>query len=124
MAQVVPACRQDANLLDFLEKLLTFNPSKRISVQRALEVRTYPRAQRYLLVYFIVNFSNFVPFLPQHPFLAANRAPETEIVADFSYDGDFDFEDEDADSLDKERIQSLMWNEIRYMHPYIRSTHP
>lgn len=96
MNQIVPEFRKETDLLDLLEKLLTFNPDKRISVQNALE----------------------------HPFLAANRIPESEIVADFTYADAFSFENEDPETLNKERIQSLMWKELQSLHPYIPSSYP
>ena len=96
MAAIIPECRNNTDCLDLLEKLLCFNPDKRISVTNALE----------------------------HPFLAANRAPSTEIVADFTYDDAFSFENMDPEALDKKTIQSLMWEQLRSLHPYIPSRHP
>ena len=94
--QRIPDCKKDRDLADFMQKLLAFNPDKRITVQSALE----------------------------HPFLAPNRVPESEIEANFSYADAFDFEEESADTLDKNKIQSLMWEQIRAYHPYIPPNHP
>ena len=94
--QVIPDCRKDPHLLNLVQNLLTFNPEKRITVDNALA----------------------------HPFLAGNRVPESEVTASFTYEDEFAFESEDPESFDKERIQSLMWEQLRSMHPYIPSLHP
>lgn len=54
-----------------------------------------------------------------HPFMGSLHNPDDEPCADFSFD--FDFEDED---LSRERVQSLIWDEIRELHPDIPETHP
>jgi serine/threonine protein kinase len=96
MHTVIPECRRDPDLLDMMQRLLTFEPNKRISVLEALE----------------------------HPLMASNRAPETEITAAFTFEDDFSFENEDPDALDKDRIQTLMWEQMRFLHPYILPRHP
>jgi mitogen-activated protein kinase 1/3 len=96
MPSAVPACRGDPDLLDMMQRLLTFQPARRITVQEALE----------------------------HPFLAANRVPESEVTAQFTFEDDFGFESEDPDSLDKDRLQTLMWEQMRLLHPYISPRHP
>ena len=95
-SQLVPDCRRDTDLLDILEKFLRFSPDDRISIDNALE----------------------------HPFLASNRNPSSEIVADFTYDDAFHFEEENPDTLGKDRIQELMWQELREMHEYLPPSHP
>jgi mitogen-activated protein kinase 1/3 len=55
----------------------------------------------------------------QHPFLSSLHNPEDEPVADFTFS--FDFEHED---LKKERIQELMWEEIRTYHKEIPEKYP
>jgi len=54
-----------------------------------------------------------------HPFMASLHNAEDEPVADFTFD--FDFEDEE---LSRERVQALIWDEIREVHPDIPETHP
>lgn len=54
-----------------------------------------------------------------HPFMASLHNPEDEPVADFTFD--FDFEDEE---LSRERVQALIWDEIREVHKDIPETHP
>jgi serine/threonine protein kinase len=55
----------------------------------------------------------------QHPFLASLHNPEDEPVADFTFS--FDFENEE---LSRERIQELIWEEIRQYHPDIPEQYP
>ena len=54
-----------------------------------------------------------------HPFMSSLHNPDDEPCANFTFD--FDFEDED---LSRERVQALIWDEIREMHSDIPETHP
>lgn len=47
-----------------------------------------------------------------HPFMSPLHNPEEEPVANFTFN--FDFEDED---LSRERVQELIWDEVRMLHP-------
>lgn len=55
-----------------------------------------------------------------HPFFASLHNPEDEPLADFQFPH-FAFEDEE---LSKERVQELIWDEIRELHPDIPETYP
>lgn len=55
----------------------------------------------------------------EHPFLQSLHNADDEPNANFTFS--FDFEDEE---LDRERIQELMWDEMRTYHPDISSSHP
>jgi serine/threonine protein kinase len=65
MAELFPAHKDEHEALDLLSKMLEFNPSNRISMEKALE----------------------------HPFLASLHNPDDEPIADFTFS--FDFENED-----------------------------
>jgi serine/threonine protein kinase len=52
-----------------------------------------------------------------HPFMATLHNEETETVADFTYSFPFDNED-----LSSERVQELIWAELREMHPDMPTT--
>lgn len=54
-----------------------------------------------------------------HPFMASLHNPDDEPSADFTFD--FDFEDEE---LSRERVQALIWDEIREVHTDIPENHP
>lgn len=54
-----------------------------------------------------------------HPFMASLHNPDDEPVANFTFD--FDFEDED---LSRERVQALIWDEVRALHPDIPESPP
>jgi serine/threonine protein kinase len=55
----------------------------------------------------------------EHPFLSSLHNPEDEPTADFHFH--FAFEEED---LSKERVQELIWEEIRELYPDIPETFP
>ena len=55
----------------------------------------------------------------EHPFLASLHNPEDEPTASFTFS--FDFENED---LPKERVQELIWQEVRGYHPEIPAAPP
>lgn len=55
----------------------------------------------------------------EHPFLSSLHNPEDEPTADFNFH--FAFEEED---LSKERVQELIWEEIRELYPDIPETFP
>lgn len=55
----------------------------------------------------------------EHPFLSSLHNAEDEPNADFTFN--FDFENED---LPREKVQELIWAEIRELHPYIPETYP
>lgn len=55
----------------------------------------------------------------QHPFLSSLHNPEDEPTADFTFS--FAFENEE---LSRERIQELIWEEIRGYHPDIPEQYP
>ena len=55
----------------------------------------------------------------QHPFLSSLHNPDDEPVANFTFS--FDFENEE---LSRERIQELIWEEIRTYHPDIPEAYP
>lgn len=77
--------------LDLLEKMLTFNPKKRISVNEALA----------------------------HPYLAALHDPKIEIVCSQPWDHDFENELMDK-NLTKEALQEFMWDEIYKFRSHLR----
>lgn len=54
-----------------------------------------------------------------HPFMSSLHNPDDEPLANFTFD--FDFEDEE---LSRERVQALIWDEIREVHNDIPETHP
>lgn len=54
-----------------------------------------------------------------HPFLASLHNEEDEPTSDFQFD--FEFEHED---LSRERVQQLIWNEIRALHPHMSEKYP
>jgi len=54
-----------------------------------------------------------------HPFLASLHNPNDEPVADFTFS--FEFENEE---LSRERVQELIWDEIRLYHPTLPDTYP
>ena len=54
-----------------------------------------------------------------HPFLASLHNPEDEPVANFTFS--FDFENED---LSREKVQELIWHEVRGYHPEIPESPP
>mmetsp|Transcript_3029 Transcript_3029/g.4626 ORF Transcript_3029/g.4626 Transcript_3029/m.4626 type:complete len:417 (-) Transcript_3029:254-1504(-) len=54
-----------------------------------------------------------------HPFMSSLHNPDDEPIADFTFD--FAFEDDD---LSRERVQALIWDEIRELHPDIPETCP
>jgi len=54
-----------------------------------------------------------------HPFLASLHNPEDEPVANFTFT--FDFENED---LSREKVQELIWQEVRAYHPDIPESPP
>jgi len=54
-----------------------------------------------------------------HPFLASLHNPEDEPVANFTFT--FDFENEE---LSREKVQELIWQEIRAYHPEIPESPP
>jgi mitogen-activated protein kinase 1/3 len=54
-----------------------------------------------------------------HPFLASLHNPEDEPVAGFTFT--FDFENED---LSREKVQELIWQEVRTYHPDIPESPP
>ena len=54
-----------------------------------------------------------------HPFLASLHNEEDEPTANFQFD--FEFEHED---LSRERVQELIWDEIRDMHPHMPAKYP
>lgn len=70
--------------LDLLEKLLAFNPAKRISVEDAL----------------------------RHPYLEPYHDPEDEPTAPPIPEGFFDF-DKNKDSLSKEQLKCKFWIDTR-----------
>ena len=55
----------------------------------------------------------------EHPFMSSLHNPEDEPVADFVFS--FDFENEE---LSRERVQSLIWEEMRELHPDIPEVAP
>ena len=55
----------------------------------------------------------------EHPYLASLHNPSDEPVADFTFS--FDFENEE---LPRERVQELIWEEIRGFHPEIAEINP
>ena len=55
----------------------------------------------------------------EHPFLASLHNAEDEPTADFTFS--FDFENED---LPREKVQELIWAEIRDLHPHINESYP
>jgi len=55
----------------------------------------------------------------EHPYLSSLHNPSDEPVADFHFS--FDFEHED---LPRERVQELIWKEIREYHPEIAEINP
>lgn len=55
----------------------------------------------------------------EHPFLASLHNPDDEPVANFTFS--FDFENED---LPKERVQALIWDEIKGYHPEVPDLNP
>lgn len=55
----------------------------------------------------------------EHPFLHSLHNADDEPSADFTFA--FDFENEE---LSRERIQELIWEEMRTYHPEIPETHP
>jgi serine/threonine protein kinase len=55
----------------------------------------------------------------EHPFLASLHNPQDEPVADFTFS--FDFENEE---LPRERVQELIWEEMRTYHPEIAAAYP
>jgi hypothetical protein len=55
----------------------------------------------------------------KHPFLQSLHNPDDEPVANFTFT--FDFEHEE---LGRERIQELIWEEMRTYHPEISHTYP
>ena len=69
--------------LDLLEKLLAFNPVKRITVEEALK----------------------------HPYLEPYHDPDDEPTADPIPEEFFDF-DRNKEQLSKEELKALIWNEI------------
>jgi len=69
--------------LDMLEKLLAFNPTKRITVEEALK----------------------------HPYLEPYHDPEDEPSADPIPESFFDF-DKHKDQLSKEQLKQLIYDEI------------
>jgi mitogen-activated protein kinase 1/3 len=69
--------------LDLLEKLLAFNPVKRITVEEALK----------------------------HPYLEPYHDPEDEPTAEMIPEEFFDF-DRNKETLGKEELKGLIWREI------------
>lgn len=55
----------------------------------------------------------------KHPFMSSLHNPEDEPTANFSFH--FTFENE---TLSKERVQELIWDEIKQLHPDIPETFP
>ena len=55
----------------------------------------------------------------EHPFLQSLHNPDDEPVANFTFS--FDFEHEE---LTRERIQELIWEEMRTYHPDISEQYP
>jgi len=55
----------------------------------------------------------------EHPFLASLHNPDDEPLANFSFS--FDFENEE---LSRERVQELIWEELRTYHPHIPESPP
>lgn len=55
----------------------------------------------------------------EHPFLSTLHNPEDEPSADFTFS--FDFENEE---LPRERVQELIWEEMRTYHPEIPENYP
>ena len=55
----------------------------------------------------------------EHPFLASLHNPDDEPVANFTFS--FEFENEE---LSRERVQELIWDEIRSYHPSLPETFP
>jgi mitogen-activated protein kinase 1/3 len=73
----------NALALDLLEKMLSFNPTKRINVQEALA----------------------------HPYLEAYHDPDDEPGSDAIQEGFFDF-DKHKDQLSKEELKLMIYDEI------------
>lgn len=55
----------------------------------------------------------------EHPFLASLHNPDDEPAATFTFS--FDFENEE---LSRERVQELIWEELRTYHPHIPESPP
>jgi len=55
----------------------------------------------------------------EHPFLASLHNPDDEPVANFTFS--FEFENEE---LSRERVQELIWDEIRSYHPSLPESFP
>jgi serine/threonine protein kinase len=91
MATLFPQYRGETEALDLLAKMLTFLPSKRISVEDALA----------------------------HPFMASLHNPDDEPSLNYTFS--FPFENED---LSREKIQDLIWHEIRELHPEMSENPP
>ena len=91
LSQLFPGHAEDHQAIDLVLKMLTFHPTQRITIEKALE----------------------------HPFLQSLHNPEDEPVANFTFS--FDFEHEE---LTRERIQELIWEEMRSYHPDINENYP
>ncbi len=77
--------------IDLLNKMLQFNPKKRISIDEALA----------------------------HPYLAALHDPKIEVTCSQPWDHDFENELMDK-NLTKEALQEFMWDEIYKFRPTLR----
>lgn len=77
--------------LDLLEKMLTFNPKNRISVDEALA----------------------------HPYLKDLHDPKIEVVCEKPWNHDFEADLAD-NNLTKERLQEFMWDELYHFRPALK----
>jgi serine/threonine protein kinase len=55
----------------------------------------------------------------EHPFLLSLHNPDDEPVADFTFF--FEFENEE---LPREKVQELIWDEVRSYHPFLSENPP
>jgi serine/threonine protein kinase len=55
----------------------------------------------------------------EHPFLLSLHNPEDEPVANFTFS--FEFEN---DELPREKVQELIWEQVRAYHPYLPENYP